>query len=263
MGPIVSALFGGGRQGGTWRAHGLWLGSLLLSPVWLPQALYVRKTALRLPEALGPVEGEIAGAAEPLSLVVLGESTAAGVGAQNHEEALAGRLGEAVARNTGRRVAWQAIGKTGATLRYARYRLVPKLAGVRPQVVVIVLGVNDTIRLTSTRTFRRELKGFVEDIRQHVDCPVIFSSVPPVSRLPCLPWPLRTALGARASLLDQVLRAAAQPEENIYYANVFFDVKDAFMAEDGFHPSPAGYREWGSQLAEAVVRGAARAADAA
>ena len=71
------------------------LGKLLLGPLLLAQARRLRKTALRLPEAAGPRSGvefpalRAALVAEPLRLLVVGDSSAAGVGVDHQEQALA------------------------------------------------------------------------------------------------------------------------------------------------------------------------------
>ena len=86
----------------------------LLFPFVLPQALYVRHRAPRSPGAGGPVEGR-AGSGQSLSVLIVGDSLAAGVGAATLDQALAGHTGTAVARRLGRHVRWKAVGRSGAS----------------------------------------------------------------------------------------------------------------------------------------------------
>jgi lysophospholipase L1-like esterase len=218
------------------------------------QATRVRKKTVRLPEAAGVTEGQRGdGPGNELRIVVLGESTAAGVGADNHDEAVAGQLAKALAAQTGRKVSWRAVARSGATMRRARERLAPSLEGASADVVVVMMGVNDTIRLTSGRTFRRETQELLSELRRYVDCPVILSGIPPVALLPALPQPLRSALGTRSRLLDRELRNVARGETGVFYSDIVFPVQTSMLARDGFHPSPKGYEEWGRQLAESVM----------
>ncbi len=90
----------------------------LLAPILIYQGNGLRRRMLRLPPAAEPA-GTAAGAAPPVRLAVFGDSTAAGVGAERHSDALAGMLGEAVARVTGRAVSWRAVARSGATSRTA------------------------------------------------------------------------------------------------------------------------------------------------
>src|SRR5688572_32862116 len=79
----------------------------LLPILWL-QGRHVRRITPRLPEAAGPTLGTIAGAGRPLRLLVIGESTVAGVGAPDHAHALTGQIAASLATRTGRGVHWHA-----------------------------------------------------------------------------------------------------------------------------------------------------------
>ena len=60
-----------------------WLLSLPMLILILPQALYIKKTTLRLSEAAGPKRGLLSGHGPNLRLLHVGESTVAGVGVEN------------------------------------------------------------------------------------------------------------------------------------------------------------------------------------
>src|SRR5215213_1408517 len=90
-----------------------------LLPVLFVQGRGVRRRTPRLPDAAGATEGVVPGRGEPLRLVVLGESTVAGIGAAAHERALTGCVAAALARATGRPVRWRAAGRSGASAREA------------------------------------------------------------------------------------------------------------------------------------------------
>jgi hypothetical protein len=64
---------------------------LLLAPLLIWQGLHVRKHALVLPEPAGPRSGTL-GSGAPLRLLILGDSSAAGVGVAHQSEALSGQL---------------------------------------------------------------------------------------------------------------------------------------------------------------------------
>src|ERR1700756_5186887 len=93
-----------------------------LGPILLAQARWLRRTALRLPEAAGPrsgMEGATDGAAEPLRILVVGDSSAAGVGVAEQANALAQPVARLLAVATGRPVAWQLVAKSGVNTREA------------------------------------------------------------------------------------------------------------------------------------------------
>jgi lysophospholipase L1-like esterase len=218
--------------------------------VLLAQALYVKRKTPRLPGAAGPTEGLIKGEGEPFRLAVLGESTVDGVGAADHEEALTGCLARELARD-GRAVRWQAVGRTGANARTVRAELAPL---VRPaDLVVIALGVNDTIELRTGPAYRRDLLNLVLDLRRRLGpVDVLLAGVPPMSRFPALPRPLRDVLAARSAALDTAAAAVARVPG---VAHVPMDpglLDPAAFASDRFHPGPAGYARWARTLADAL-----------
>ena len=228
--------------------------TLLLLPLLIPQALWVRQRTPRLPEASGPNCGESPGQGRPIRLVILGESTAAGVGAPTHEQALAGQTARALAQQTGRPVRWLALGRNGATTRTVCRELVPRLAGQPADAVVIALGVNDTTRWRSPRQWRDDLERLIAAVRQHVGpAAILLTGVPPLGQFPALPQPLRAILGLRAVALDRAAMALAGSMPRVAHLPV--QVRDeADFAPDGYHPGPRGYAAWGAQVAAALRR---------
>lgn len=88
--------------------------AVLLSPVVLPQARRARRGIPNLPDAALPWAGVIPGD-DPISILVLGDSTAAGVGVETQEDGLPGNLARRLSAEWERGVAWRAIGENGAT----------------------------------------------------------------------------------------------------------------------------------------------------
>src|ERR1700761_2702487 len=95
-----------------------------LGPILLLQARWLRRTALRLPEAAGPRngiegEGECDSLTAPLRILIVGDSSAAGVGVSSQAEALAQPVAKLLAIRTGRPVIWQLVAKSGINTREA------------------------------------------------------------------------------------------------------------------------------------------------
>ncbi|MEM1269716.1 MAG: SGNH/GDSL hydrolase family protein, partial [Bacteroidota bacterium] len=201
----------------------------------------VKKRVLRLPEPPGDRAGVI-GEGPALSVLIVGDSSGAGVGASHQDEAL---LGQAVGRlAASHRVTFQLIAKTGATTRSTLRRLErePRRAF---DIAVTALGVNDVIAGRSLNTWRSEQRLLLGRLREQFGAgTVIVSGLPPVSEFPALPQPLRWYLGRRAQDFDDALRALAE-EEGAQYLPLDFDLDVTAMATDGFHPGPPAYAEWG------------------
>ena len=222
----------------------------LLSPLLLIQALRVRKVALQLPEASGPRSGTI-GDGSPLRLLIIGDSSAAGVGATTQSQALAGQLATALSLQNA--VQWTLIATTGATtastLTDLKRHPLPKV-----DIVLIILGVNDVTRGGSQSSWTRNHATLRSLVRQKTGARRLFiGQIPPLGAFPLLPNPLRWLLGRRAIRFDAALRAALAHEPDTRYAPLpdMLDIKD--MAEDGFHPGPRIYAAWAKELARRII----------
>lgn len=234
--------------------HALWwLATVPLLPLALPLALYARRTALRLPIAQGEPSG-IAAAhlpGQPLRLLLIGESTVAGVGVTTFDQSLAGCLAEALAERLRRPVRWRACGENGITAAQAHERLLPLGLAEPADLALLVFGVNDTTHLTSSKRWLQALAAMADALAAQ-GCRVAFSAVPPLQHFSALPWLLRQLMGWRASLLDRELKGLAQ-HLGALHCVLDLPFEPAYLAEDGYHPSALGYRQWADGLAERLI----------
>jgi lysophospholipase L1-like esterase len=237
--------------------HALWIQiiTILCFPwLWL-QGRSVRARTPRLPEATGPTMGIVLAAGSSLALLVVGESTVAGVGAPEHNQALTGQTAHALTERLRRTICWRAVGRSGATARSARQQLVPTIPPTSVDAIVLAFGVNDVLQFHSPRRWTRDLAGLIADLRARVGpAPVVLAAVPDMGQFPALPQPLRGLLGRRAMMLDRAARQLAPRLERVVYAPMPLPLTPAMFCADGFHPSPAGYQLWGSGLAEHLDR---------
>ena len=210
------------------------------------QALWVMARARRLPEAAGPRQGQT-GTGPSLRLLILGDSSAAGVGAAHQDQALAGRLRDRLSEHFS--LQWRLLARSGATTRTA-LRLLDTLPPARFDAVVIALGVNDTKNGLSLPGWQANYGALIDRLENRFGARTIcLSGVPPLQHFPALPNPLRDVLGRRAARLDTVLRQMAHTRPNLHHVPLDFDLDPKFMAPDGFHPGPPGYDEWARRLA--------------
>lgn len=227
-------------------------------PYLIAQGRRTRRLALRLPEASGPAEG-MAGtgpdACEPLSMLAIGESTVAGVGVNNHEEAIGGQLAAALSVRAKRPVRWQACGRNGATVADALEQLLPAIPERHVDLVLVAFGVNDTTAFHSTARWERDVAALLAELtRRCTPHRILLSGVPPMSALPVLPQPLRYVMGLKARSLDASLRRIAAAGETVLHVPLALDLRNpALLACDGYHPSAAGYCAWAELLAEACL----------
>lgn len=225
-----------------------------LAPVLLVQARRTSRRMPRLDPATGAHHGIAVGQGPLFRLIVIGESTAVGVGARTHAEALPGQLAEALRERTARTVAWSVAGRNGATVRKVITDVVPVSAVTEPDLVVVAIGVNDLIRRRPLPQFAADLTELIGTLRaRYPGARVLVAGMPPVRRFPAIPQPLRMVLGARAMAMDQIMRQVAGPAGATHVPMDEQVARDRrLFAADGFHPSAAGYRAWAGDLARAA-----------
>lgn len=229
----------------------------LLAPVALPQGLRLRRTALRLPAAQGDV-GEIEGpeGEEPLRVVVVGDSVAAGVGLDHHEESMAGLVARGLAERHGRAATWTVIGFSGATAGEATRFFAGRPELGTADVVLVSIGVNDTKNLHPARRWRRELGELLDavvDAAPRAD--VLLFGIPPMDRLPALPRPLADFLGARSREFDRIGREVAALRPRVRRVEGELKPGAEWFATDGIHPSARLHRQFADAVLEILAPG--------
>jgi lysophospholipase L1-like esterase len=201
---------------------------------------------------------------DPLDLLILGDSIAAGLGAERPQETFGGQLAKRLAKAAGRSVRLRTAAVVGAETSDLADQLEALPVDYRPDVAVIVVGGNDVTHRVRVAESRRGLGAAVHLLRQW-GAEVVVGTCPDLGALRPLPQPLR-ALGSRAS--RQL--AAAQREIStelgahaVSLADVvgpfFITAPDEMFALDRFHPSGAGYRRMAKAMLPSILAAAGHA----
>lgn len=228
--------------------------SLVLAPLLYLQGAFTRLRIAKLGEAGGACNGATGQGTHRLRLLVIGESTAAGVGAATHNDGLVGQVALAIHDMTGAAVDWQVLAANGLTAAGLRARLPQLPPDSRADLIVIGLGANDVFRLQGPMGWERDLRALIDALRERCGfAPVMISAMPPIGQFPGLPQPLRAVLGLRAQMLDDVTRKLAARMTGVHFVALDFEADAALFADDGIHPSAAGYSLWGRAVAGAAL----------
>lgn len=229
----------------------MWLSAirLILGPALLWQGAKVRRNILRMPEPQGPRVGR-KGQGEPLSILLLGDSSVAGVGAETQHDALSGRLVQWLQDQ--HCVDWQVIATTGWTTEDALDAL-GKTAPRQIDVAVLSLGVNDVTTETGISAWINTYATLIDTLRQDWQPRLmILSGLPPMGQFPSLPQPLRWYMGQQAKAHQRALFSRFAADPDFACLPLVFDLDVAAMAEDGFHPGPMVYDAWAQDVAELI-----------
>jgi lysophospholipase L1-like esterase len=225
---------------------------LALAPLLVAQAVATRRRAPVLPEPEGPRQGQV-GAGRALRLLIVGDSSAAGVGVRTQDEALAGHLTRRLARRSGRQVHWQLVARSGITTVQA-LELLKQSAPALAEIAVVVLGVNDVIDQVPSHRAVRQRAELVDWLREHAGVRhAVFAPLPPVHRFPLLPQPLRHVMGGDARRHDEAVARWAATRDDVSHVPIAYALGPEHMADDGFHPGEPVYRACGEALADFVA----------
>jgi lysophospholipase L1-like esterase len=214
------------------------------SPVLVVQGRRLRRDTPRLPDAAQPWSGSVAGA-DPLRLLVLGDSTAAGVGAATQDAALPGNLARELHARLGRGVEWRAMGENGATSRDLVERHLDAATAAPADLVFLSVGANDALALRSRGGFVRDIRTIITRLRAaNPASTILVSSLPGFSQFVLLPNPLRWNLYLHSTSLEDAARATVSSLERVHMSPPPPKYTHGFFASDLFHPSESGYRDW-------------------
>lgn len=193
-----------------------------------------------------------AGDAPPLHLVVLGDSTAAGIGVDDPADAYPSLLARRLADATGGRVKLTALGISGARVGDVAGMQAPAAAAVRPDVVVVAIGANDVTHVTSLGDVRRDM-GEALRVLGETGATIVVAG-PPDMRAPAWHQPLRYLAGVRGNQVTSAIEDVARAEgvaivELADETGHFFEEDpEAHFSSDDFHPGPRGYERWADAI---------------
>ena len=236
----------------------------LRRPLAIAEAALARRTVRLAPEPPGEREGVVtpdgttapagSGAVRdsgaPLRLAAVGDSLVAGSGVQAQDQALVPRIARLVAAGTGRDVEWATRARLGATMRRVRYRFLPEVDDA--DVLFVCAGSNDLMA-------RRSLQEWTDDLAAVLDGAarrgrhVVACSAGQLYRSPVLMPTLRSVLREWTDAQTEA-SAVVCAERGVPFVDVAHcDLKDGFWADDGFHPSAAGYEMAAGMIAPVVL----------
>lgn len=223
-------------------------------PVYVWQGLKVRRRTERMLPAQGPVLHRVDGGEPAVSLLVLGDSSAASVGIGHSENGLAHQLALLIAGRTGRAVAWRAAGFNSATAGQIRDHVLPNLSADHWTHIVLSVGTNDTKNFHSVPRFKKDFGGLLYALRaKWPEARVVWSPVVEFTRVPALPPLLGKILEIRAGAINRMGERLCCERGAIPAPRLPILDPRAGFSTDGFHASEAGYRAWAEHLSGYVL----------
>jgi len=195
---------------------------------------------------------------DPIELLLLGDSIAAGLGAEGPKRTLGAQLARRLAKRTQRAVRLHTAALVGAETSMLRAQLAGLPAHYTADVAVIVVGGNDVTHRVRTSVSRKHLAEAIESLQEN-GTQVVVGTCPDLGALSALPQPLRSlaAIASRqlaAAQRDVALELGARAVSLGDVVGPFFVSRpDEMFAVDRFHPSGNGYRRTAKALLPSVL----------
>ena len=195
---------------------------------------------------------------DPVQLLVLGDSIAAGLGAEDGSGTLGARLATKIAKATHRSVdlTTGALVGTESSQVMAQVEALPP--AYRADVAVLVVGGNDVIHRVPVAESVKHLTEVVGRLRE-LGTPVVVGTCPDLGALRAVPNPLR-ALGSRISRQLAAAQARAALDAGAHVVSLakvvgpfFITNPEEMFSLDRFHPSALGYRRTADALLPSVL----------
>jgi lysophospholipase L1-like esterase len=234
------------------------------------QALAARNRRYAQPELGLTLRASVGRAgAPPLRLVLLGDSSALGVGVDRLTDTIGGQLAQLLADGLAaagpgraRQVQLSSVGVSGSRSTDLATQVARALLGDRPDVAVVLVGANDATGLRRPTEAAAYLGAAVRRLRD-AGVEVVVGTCPDLGAVRAIAPPLRQIVGLLGRRVAHAQASAVQ-EAGAAVVDLAAETGPVFRADagtlcyDGFHPSADGYRVWAHALLPAVASAAAR-----
>ena len=195
----------------------------------------------------------------PLRLTMLGDSTAAGLGVEETDETVGGRLSELIA-STGRRVQLDSVAVTGSRAADLGPQVSRALVRGAPDIAVVLIGANDAIHFTPLDELERNIAGAVRRLTA-AGSAVVVGTCPDLGAARNFAQPLRELVGwagrrVAAASEQGTVDGGGVPVDLSARTGPVFRADPGTLSEDRYHPSADGYQLWALALYPAVYEAA-------
>lgn len=245
--------------GGGLGAAGLGAAGLVGYGVLKAEARIARRTVGK-PFEEAPDDSDTYGTGHgpALDLVVLGDSLAAGLGADSRFETIGGVLAVGVAALTGRPVRLTNVAQVGAESSWLEGQVDRALETVpSAHVALVTVGGNDVTHLIDHSESVRDLAEAVRRLRAS-GAEVVVGTCPDLGTIEPVPQPLRSVVRilSRDLAAEQTVAVVEAGGRTVSLGDLlapdFLSSPEVMFSTDRFHPSAAGYARAAAALLPSV-----------
>jgi len=187
----------------------------------------------------------------------LGDSLTAGVGASKYEESYPFLLAQKFTFQADGEVNLKNYSYPGAKTSDLINDLLTPAIAVKPDVVTLLIGVNDVYGNVSPAVFRKNYQLILDRLSKETKAKIYLINLPYLGSSKLLLTPYNYYYGWRTAKFNEIIRelAAAYSLKYIDLAEptlVESKKNSSYYAEDLFHPSAVGYKLWARIIYDAI-----------
>jgi lysophospholipase L1-like esterase len=199
------------------------------------------------------------GTGPTLTYVVLGDSTAAGEGASSYTTGIAQTTARYLAKD--HTVTYVNFAISGSRARDVLNEQVAKAVKLNPDVVLIAIGANDVMHLTSLGSERTSMNAITDTLtKANCNVKIVLTGSPDMGAVTRLAWPLRGLAGNRTKSINSHVFVPLAEQKQLTFAPIaavtgpqFRANPTGLLAADHFHPNDKGYATWEPVLETALT----------
>lgn len=187
-----------------------------------------------------------------LTYLVMGDSTAVGVGASSVEHTYPYAVAKELSVQD-HSVRVVTIAQGGETVADVVAEQLPKIAEMKPDVISVSIGGNDATHMTPHMSFEKDIKTIITALEQSGAHIILFGSTPNMFAIPALPRWFSWFAGRRSMRQNELTQKLLPP--SFRYVDIFNNARLQGLpdyAHDWFHPNDNGYERWSKTFTKSI-----------
>ncbi|MDG1276400.1 MAG: GDSL-type esterase/lipase family protein [Algoriphagus sp.] len=208
----------------------------------LPYLIYEAGKISKTGPKLSPQSEKVFLAGQEQSILILGESTAAGVGASAAGFTLSSYLHQLFLE----KYSFYNLGKNGIRVGEVLPHFKSDLAELNStkEGILLFLGANDCFKLTNPSAFYKSLQSLVASLQTQFEPKWIYlADIPPVHLFPAFSSLMKSYLYRQREFLRNEMKKLASKNNRLIFQEISLDLVPDFFSTDGIHPSDLGYQK--------------------
>lgn len=219
------------------------------------EAVHAAKRTYLSPDSAPPIEGTfdayVPVTPRPVRIVMIGDSTAAGIGSTVTTGSVGGHLASLL-QESGVSVELSSVAISGSQTEDLGPQ-VSRALMAKPDLAVVLIGANDATHLASIRGVRKNL-GDALDRLKAADVGVVVGTCPDLDAAYAFLQPLRAIAGFRGRQIASAERGVIE-KRDLPHVDIAAETGDTirndpdrYLSVDRLHPNDEGYLLWAKAL---------------